>query len=65
MIQTLRKRFLIMGLNAQRYKINDFPKNLKSLEITNPCKKQIQKDLKTVLSFNSHPAFQYINRINN
>tara|TARA_E500000331_G_C16977711_1_gene592112 strand:- start:20 stop:184 length:165 start_codon:yes stop_codon:yes gene_type:complete len=54
-----------MGLNAQRYKINDFPKNLKSLEITNPCKKQIQKDLKTVLSFNSHPAFQYINRINN
>ena len=62
MIQQLRHRFLIMSISAQRYKIKDFPKTLTSLEIKNPTKEQIQKDLKKIMSFNSHPVFQYINR---
>ena len=62
MIQQLRLRFLTMRLNAQRFNINDFPKTLESLEINNPTKEQINKDFKKVLSFNSHPVFQHINK---
>ena len=65
MFQVLRKHFLIMSISAQRYKIKDFPKTLKSLEINNPTKEQINKDFKKVLSFNNHPVFQYVNRKNN
>ena len=64
MIQLLRKNFLIMSISAQRYKIKDFPKTLKSLEMNNPSDKQIQKDLKKLMSFNNHPVFQYVNRKN-
>ena len=65
MIQQLRLRFLTMRLNAQRFNINNFPKTLKSLEINNPTKEQINKDFKKVLRFNSHPVFQHINKKDN
>ena len=64
MIQVLRKRFLIMGISAQKYKINDFPKTLKSLEMNNPTKEQINKDFEKILSFNNHPVFQFVNNKN-
>ena len=61
MIQVLRKRFLIMGISAQKYKIKDFPKTLQSLEINNPSDKQIQEDFQRILYFNNHPVFQHVN----
>lgn len=64
MIQVLRKRFLIMGISAQKYKINDFPKTLKSLEMNNPTKEQINKDFEKILNFNNHPVFQFVNNKN-
>tara|TARA_Y100000589_G_C26865691_1_gene511816 strand:+ start:203 stop:373 length:171 start_codon:yes stop_codon:yes gene_type:complete len=54
-----------MSISAQRFNIKDFPKTLKSLETNNPSDKQIQKDLKKLMSFNNHPVFQYVNRKNN
>ena len=64
MIQVLRKRFLIMSISAQKYKINDFPKTLKSLEMDNPTKKQINKDFEKIINFNNHPVFQFVNNKN-
>lgn len=64
MIQVLRKRFLIMSISARKYKINDFPKTLKSLEMNNPTKEQINKDFKKILNFNNHPVFQFVNNKN-
>ena len=64
MIQLLRKRFLIMSISARKYKINDFPKTLKSLEMNNPTKEQINKDFEKILNFNNHPVFQFVNNKN-
>ena len=55
--RNLRGKFLSMRLWADRNKIPDFPKNLKSLEEKNPSKQQMNEDFKMLYKFSSHPAY--------
>ena len=58
MLEILRQQFLIMRLWSQRYSINNFPKHLPSLDLSNPSESEIKKDFKKLTDFYSHVAWK-------
>ena len=55
--QLFALKHTIMLLRANQTSLNNFPKKLLSLTMSNPSKEQIEKDEKILTSYATHPVF--------
>ena len=58
MLYKLRKKYYIMRLLAQQFKIDGFPMTLKSLNSEIPTKEMIEEDLNTLGRWVTHPVYE-------